>query len=56
MLVLAMEFSRGTAAHGRRSLTAEQEQLGHAHGRLWDSLEQALGLLPRPGGTSPTSQ
>ena len=28
MLVLAMEFSRGTAAHGRRSLTAEQEQLG----------------------------
>ena len=51
MLVLAMEFSRGTAARSRRSLTAEQEQLGRAHDRLQDSLEQALGLLPRPGGT-----
>jgi len=44
MLVLAMEFSRGTAARGRRSLTAEQEQLGRVLDRLWDSLEQALGF------------
>ena len=50
MLVLAMEFSRGTAARGRRSLTAEQEQLGVVRERLWDSLEQALGRLPRTDG------
>jgi len=37
MLVLAMEFSRGSAARRRRSLATEQEQLGRVHGRLWDS-------------------
>jgi len=51
MLVLAMEFS---GAQGTRPALPDSGtgKLGHAHGRLWDSLEQALGLLPRPGGTS----
>ena len=44
MLVLAMEFSRGTAAHGRRSLTAEQEQLGWVHDRLWDPSSKLSGF------------
>ena len=51
MLVLAMEFSRGTAAR-------PPALPGNGIGTVWatlasrlrDSLEQALGLLPRPDG------
>ena len=49
MLVLAMEFSRGTAARGRRSLTAEQEQLGSALERLWDPSSELSGFYQTDG-------
>ena len=52
MLVLAMEFSRGTAAHGRRSLTAEQEQLGWVRERLWDPSSKLSGSTTTDGNVA----
>jgi len=52
MLVLAMEFSRGTAARGRRSLTAEQEQLGWVRERSWDPSSKLSGSTSTDGNVA----